>query len=133
MPDGTGASFLADEDPISEQPASARLVASLALMYLRHDDAPRALALGLAAMRGGAVPPKLALLVAQAFLKTGDAEQALAVLSRFDGDASLLSQPPTEAERASMRILRAKAAFRQGDTATAQALLEQAKGGGSPT
>lgn len=126
MPDGNGADFLTENDTTAEQLASTRLVASLALMYLRHDDAPRALALGLAAMRGGPVSPRLALLVAQAFLKTGDAEQALAVLSRFEGTAEMLARAPSGEEMRSMRILRAKASHRQGRTSEALEMLEEA-------
>lgn len=104
----------------------AQLVGSLALMYLRHDDPARALALGLAAMRSEPVPPRLLLLVGTAFLRTGDVEQALAVLSRFENGADGLSPSPNTATLQSVQILKAKAAYRQGRPDEARALLEAA-------
>lgn len=103
------------------------LVASLALMYLRHADAPRALALGLAAMKQGPVRAELALLVATAFLRTGDAEQALAVLERFDFAPSGFPVPPRDEERAAALVLKAKAEHRRGETMAAQACLAEAQ------
>lgn len=102
----------------------ARLIGALALMYLRHDDPARALALGLAAMRCEPVPPQLALLVGTAFLRTGDVEQALAVLERFENGAPRLSPAPCRTTFRAVQILRAKAAHRQGRKEEARALLE---------
>jgi Flp pilus assembly protein TadD len=99
---------------------SARLVADLAVLHLRHDDAPRALALGLAALKFGDARPHVLLLVAQAFLRTGDAEQALAALHR------LAETGPGDVERAAAALLEAKARFRQGDTEEARARLLEA-------
>ncbi len=104
----------------------ATLIGALALMYLRHDDPARALALGLAAMRSEPVSPRLALLVGTAFLRTGDVEQALAVLSRFENGAEGLTPEPCQSTLQSVQILRAKAAFRQGRVDEARALLEAA-------
>ena len=104
----------------------AQLIGSLALMYLRHDDAPRALALGLAAMKSEPVAPRLALLVGTAFLRTGDVEQALAVLTRFENGAEGMEPSPCRTTLRSVQILRAKAAYRQGRTEEARALLEAA-------
>lgn len=104
----------------------ARLIGALALMYLRHDDPARALALGLAAMRCTPVPPRLALLVGTAFLRTGEVEQALAVLERFENGAPGLSPAPCRATLRAVQILRAKSAHRQGRRDEARALLEAA-------
>lgn len=104
----------------------AQLIGSLALMYLRHDDAPRALALGLAAMKREPVAPKLALLVGTAFLSVGDVEQALAALARFENGAAGMEPSPCQNTLRSVQILRAKAAYRQGRTDEARALLEAA-------
>ena len=103
------------------------LVASLALMYLRHADAPRALALGLAAMKQGPVRAELALLVATAFLRTGDADQALAVLERFDFGPEGFPVPPGRDERAAALVLKAKAEHRRGQSMAAQACLAEAQ------
>ena len=103
------------------------LVASLALMYLRHADAPRALALGLAAMKQGPVRAELALLVATAFLRTGDPEQALAVLERFDFAPDGFPVPPDTDERAAALVLKAKAEHRRGQSMAAQAYLAEAQ------
>lgn len=108
------------------EPRDAQLISSLALMYLRHDDAPRALALGLAAMRCDPVPPRLALLVTTAFLRVGDVAQALAVLSRFENGAEGFATAPCQMTLQSVQILRAKAAFRQGRPDEARAMLEAA-------
>ena len=99
---------------------SARIVAGLATLYYRHNDPARALALGLMALRCGSDVPKTAMLVASCFLKTGDAEQAAAALSRLE---SLDLSP---AERSAARFLAAKVAFRQGDDDAARRLMLEA-------
>ena len=99
---------------------SARLVADLATLYHRHDDPARALALGLAALRFGDARPELCLLVASCFLRTGDAEQALAALGRLDRQAIA---PTIEAAAC---LLEAKARHRQGDADLARGLLARA-------
>ena len=108
------------------------VIASLALLYLRHNDPARALALGIAAMKMGAVTPPVALLVATAFLRAGDPEQAAAALSRIDRSESGarpgdLSRPPDDRERAAAALLRAKIRFRLGDVDGARAALEAAR------
>ncbi len=107
-------------------PRAAQLIASLALMYLRHSDAPRAVALGIAAMKLAPASPALALTVGTAFLRVGDADQALAVLSRFDGDAARLSVGPDTLERIAAMTLTAKAYHRLGQPDRARAVLAQA-------
>lgn len=64
----------------------ARHLSALALLYLRHAAAPRAMVLGLAAMAMGDLRPQTILLVAEALLQAGDPEQALTVLGRLDLD-----------------------------------------------
>ncbi len=133
------------ETGVAPDPEASALIGALALMYLRHDDAPRALALGLAAMQRARVPPpRLILLVASAFLRTGAPEQAVAVLSRLDnpGRPNLpggqngpdgLSDAISDAEARAVAVLRAKAAFRTGDTDAARTWLAEALGPSSLT
>jgi tetratricopeptide (TPR) repeat protein len=100
---------------------SARIVGALAMLYHRHNDPARALALGVMALRYGCEAPRTALLVASCFLKTGDAEQALAALSRLDGAKGLGAE-----EQSAIAFLRAKAQFRLGAYDDARALMAQA-------
>lgn len=106
------------EPPVSAK--SAAIVAGLATLYHRHNDPARALALGVMAMRYGSDTPATTMLVASCFLKTGDAEQAAAALSRLDA-ADL---EPTE--RAASQFLWAKVHFRLGDYDKARAALAEA-------
>jgi len=100
---------------------SARIVGALAMLYHRHNDPARALALGVMALRYGCEAPRTAMLVASCFLKTGDAEQALAALSRLDGAKGLAVD-----QRSAIAFLRAKAQFRLGAYDEARALMAQA-------
>lgn len=100
---------------------SARIVGALAMLYHRHNDHARALALGVMALRYGCEAPRTAMLVASCFLKSGDAEQALAALSRLDGAKTL-----TDEEQAATAFLRAKAQFRLGAYDEARALMQRA-------
>jgi len=107
--------------------ATRDLVAGLGLMYLRHGDPSRALALGMAAMMVGAPSPALALMIADAFLKVGDPEQAEAVLSRFRTDPdTLLSDAPTDVQWAACCALEAKVAWFAGRSDEAKTLLAKA-------
>lgn len=99
---------------------SARIVAGLATLYHRHNDPARALALGVMAMKYGADTPRTVLLVASCFLKTGDAEQADAALSRLEG------KELSEDERGAARFLGAKVKYRLGDYDAAQSLMVEA-------
>ncbi len=103
-----------------------RTLARLGLIYLHHGDAARSLVLGLAALAMGDNSPPTMLMIASAFLKAGDAEQAMAALSRFDVDASKLSRAPSLAERAACDWLRARTLFRLGDRPGALRMLERA-------
>lgn len=114
--------------PPSSKDSAASVIGNLALMYFRHNDPARALVLSISALQIGPAEPRLVLLVAACFLRTDDAEQALAALSRFDGDASLLSQPPSEAEQAAARLLHAKALFRSGAHDAARERLHAVRG-----
>ncbi len=105
---------------------AAPVVAGLALLYLRHGDAPRALALGIAAMRLARPEPRLVLLVAAAFLRTGEPEQTLAALTALEGSGRLASVPEP-IERAAAAVLRAKALYRLGDPAGARRALAEAQ------
>ena len=112
--------------------STAPTVASLALLYLRHNDPARALALGLAAMKMGPVAPPVALLVATAFLRSGDPEQAAAALTRLErgvtgSAAGDLTRAPQPRERAAAALLTAKIRFRQGDAEGARVALEAAR------
>jgi len=102
---------------------TAPIISSLAVLYYRHNDPARALAFGLAAMRLGLVTPQVVLLVAASFLKTGDAEQALAALSRFDNSAARFAEKPTGAQQSAAALLKAKALFRTGALTEARELL----------
>lgn len=104
--------------PVSAK--SAAIVAGLATLYHRHNDPARALALGVMAMRYGSDTAATVMLVASCFLKTGDAEQAAAALSRLEG-GDLEPQ-----ERAASQFLWAKVHFRLGDYDKARAALAQA-------
>lgn len=99
---------------------SARIVAGLATLYHRHNDPARALALGVMAMKYGNDTPQTVLLVASCFLKTGDAEQADAALSRLDG------RRLSKDESTAARFLGAKVKFRLGDYETAHKLMTEA-------
>lgn len=110
-----------DSDSVSH----GKTLSALALMYLHHDDAPRALVLALTAFAMGDTSPSTALLLAKALLKAGDPAQVLAVLSRFDGDASTLSRAPTETEIAAKSYIAALAHFRLGDKDLAKAEMER--------
>lgn len=106
--------------PPSPPVKSAKIVAGLATLYFRYNDAARALALGLMALRCGADTPKTVLLVASCFLQMGDADQAEAALSRLeDQDLS----PDMDAAR---NILIAKIRFRTGDPDLAKRLMTNA-------
>ena len=105
---------------------SSDTVLSLALIYLRHNQPDRALALGIAAMTFGPITPRMALLVADAFLRNGDAEQALAILSRFEGEGGQLSPAPDDLQQAAAHVLLAKAHQRVGDGAAARSHLAKA-------
>lgn len=100
----------------------------LALVYLRHADAPRALALGISALRYGPATPNLMLLIANAFLKVGEPEQALAALSRFETPETLLSRMPSEVELVAYRAMTARALHRLGHTEAARDILLPAEG-----
>lgn len=105
---------------------TAVILGSLALLYHRHGDPARALALGLAAMQAGRITPELGLLVAASFLKTGDGQQTLATLSRFRDTPHRLSHDPDDTQWAACEMLTAKALYRIGDVAGAQAALTRA-------
>lgn len=111
---------------ISADTKSRDLVATLALMYLRHGQPERALPLGIAAIAMGPPNPELALTVASAFLACNNAEQAEAVLSRFWSEDTLLEVPPTELQLAAAHSLSAKIAHRLGDTSAARLALKKA-------
>lgn len=102
---------------------SARILGDLAMLYHRHNDPARALALGVMALRYGCTAPRTAMMVASCFLKTGDAEQALAALSRLDAlRADLAPQ-----QQSAVAFLEAKAQYRLGQYDTARDLMEQAR------
>lgn len=101
---------------------SARIVGALAMLYHRHNDPARALALGVMALRYGCNAPRTVLLVASCFLKTGDAEQALAALSRLDGVS-----PQDTTQQAALAFLKAKALFRLGAYDEARVLMTRAR------
>ena len=111
---------------ISADTKSRDLVATLALMYLRHGQPERALPLGISAMAMGAPNPELALTVSSAFLACNNAEQAEAVLSRFWSEEPLLDGIPTELQLAAAHSLSAKIAHRTGDAAAARIALKKA-------
>lgn len=117
------------------QRAAARVaapVAALALLYFRHGSPARAMALGLAAMRMSPPEARLVLLVSAAFLRTGDAEKALAVLDRLDGGRDTfgnlrLAAPPSADEQDAAEMLRAKALLHLGDREGAALAMERAR------
>ena len=111
---------------ISADTRSRDLVATLALMYLRHGQPERALPLSIAAMSMGAPTPELALTVASAFLACDNPQQADAVLSRFWSDEPLLDGVPSELQLAAAHSLSAKIAHRLGDAAGARDSLKKA-------
>jgi|GEM_PF-4795726 len=111
---------------ISADTRSRDLVATLALLYLRHAQPERALPLSVAAMAMGVPTPELALTVASAFLACNNPEQAEAVLSRFWSDEPLLDGVPTELQLSAAHSLSAKIAHRMGDTQAARAALKKA-------
>ena len=109
--------------------AHGRNLAALGLIHLRHDAAPRAMVLGLAAMAMGDTRPRTVLMVAEALLQAGDPAQAEAALDRFDappGDPAGLSPPPTGAETAARHYLLARILLRQDRPAEARAALDLA-------
>lgn len=108
---------------------AAHVVAALARLYLRHGDAARALALGLAAMRLAPPEPRLVLLVAATFLRTGEPEQTLAALSAIDS-GTRVAHPPDTREQAAAAFLRAKALHRLGDPEGARKALAAARAAG---
>ncbi|MDO5621559.1 MAG: hypothetical protein Q4G24_08835 [Paracoccus sp. (in: a-proteobacteria)] len=103
-----------------------RHLAALALVYLRHADAARAMVLALAAMAMGDLRPQTVLLVAEALLRAGDPRQALAVLSRFDQPEQHLDSPPQSAHLAARHYLTARVYERLGDRQAARAALDHA-------
>jgi len=105
---------------------SRDLVATLALMYLRHAQPERALPLSVAAMSMGAPTPELALTVASAFLACDNPQQAEAVLSRFWSDEPLLDGVPSELQISAAHSLSAKISHRLGDVAAAREALRKA-------
>ena len=102
------------------------ILAGLGLVYLRHNDAPRAMVLGLAAMAMGHLTAPAVLLVAEAMLVAGDPAQAAAVLTRLDREGGL-SAPPTATERAARHYLAARILHREGDAEAARAELARAR------
>ncbi len=118
------------EGPAEADPATlARhggILAGLGLVYLRHNDAPRAMVLGLAAMAMGHLTAPAVLLVAEAMLVAGDPAQAAAVLTRFDREGGL-SAPPTPTERAARHYLAARILHREGEGEAARAELARAR------
>lgn len=104
---------------------SFNVISNLALIYLRQGQPDRALALGVAAMAFGPVTPELALITADAFLRTGQHEQADAILSRFWAPDLLKSSPSPE-QLCAANILLAKALQKGGDTQGARKALAQA-------
>lgn len=102
---------------------SGKVLSSLGLVYLQHGDELRALVLGLSALSLGDASPRTGLLIADALLKKGDPEQTLAVLSRFEGTAEKLSNPPNETETKAKDYLKAIALYRCGDLAAAKMAL----------
>lgn len=104
-------------------------LASLALIYLRHDNPSRAMVLALAAMTMGDISPRTLLAAAEAMLRAGDPAQALTVLGRFDGfdDAAprLISRAPSQIEQAARHYIAAKALHRQGDVLAARDALSR--------
>ena len=111
---------------VSADTKSRDLVATLALMYLRHAQPERALPLGIAAMAMGDPNPELALTVASAFLACNNAEQAEAVLSRFWSETPRLDGVPSEVQLAAAHSLSAKIAHRMGDSKAAREALQKA-------
>ncbi len=105
---------------------SRDLVATLALIYLRHGQPERALPLTISAMAMGPPPPQLALCAASAFLACDNPEQAEAVLSRFWSDQPLLDGKVTETHLAAAHSLKAKVAHRLGDFEQARQSLKDA-------
>ncbi|MFV0386017.1 hypothetical protein [Paracoccus sp. (in: a-proteobacteria)] len=106
------------------------VMASLALIYLRHSDAARAMVLGLAAMAMGDLSPATVLTVAESMLLAGDPQQSLAVLSRFDRYETAqtgLSMPPDTAQLAARHYISARVLFRLDDTEGARAALARAR------
>jgi predicted Zn-dependent protease len=102
-------------------------VAGLAAIYLKHNDAARAIVLSLLAMKLGPPEPYLALIAASAFLRTQEPEQALAVLSRFENSAEKLSREPSPLEVAAYELLLAKASYTLGDTTRSVTWLDRAR------
>lgn len=100
-------------------PRSAQIVAGLATLYYRHNDFPRALALGIMALKYGSDTSQTVLLVAACFLKTGEAQQAEAVLTRLE------NRDLSTDERQALTYLKAKIEFRLGNTDDARSLLLQ--------
>lgn len=126
LPDGTDpVPRVAGVDPEADARAAAA-VGALARLYLRHGDAPRALALGLAAIRLAPPEPGLVLVAAAAFLQTGDPEQARAALERM-GRSDAMARPPRPVEEAGAAVLTAKALNREGDRAAARDALARAR------
>lgn len=105
----------------------ARHLSALALLYLRHAAAPRAMVLGLAAMAMGDLRPQTILLVAESLLQAGDPEQALTVLGRLEPDAGDgLSEPVNGYHVAARDYLTARVLMRRGDEAGAREALDRA-------
>ncbi len=111
---------------VSADTKSRDLVATLALIYLRHGQPERALPLGISAMAMGAPTPELALTIASAFLACENPEQADAILSRFFADEPLLDGLPSELQLAAAHSLSAKIAHRLGDREGAKNALKRA-------
>lgn len=80
-------------------------------------------------MRLAPPEPGIVLVAASAFLRTGDAVQALAALSRFERPRPGidLSRLPSPTERAGCALLLAKARHRTGDVDGAAAALVHAR------
>lgn len=111
---------------VSPDTKSRDLVATLALIYLRHGQPERALPLGISAMAMGAPTPELALTIASAFLSCENPEQAEAILSRFFTNEPLLDGIPSDLQLAAAHALSAKIANRTGDRKAAKEALRRA-------
>lgn len=97
-----------------------RYLSSLAVLYHRHGATDRALLYGVAAAKLGMWSPSLALTLASLFLKSGEPEQAGAVLSRFDAGERLLNSAPSAREMACASSLMSRVLLRTGDKSGAR-------------